>query len=240
MLYGTFHLFAVLVQSTAKAEQEAKQALAVKHQQLQATQQLLQAASRQSERTRIARNLHDVVGHHLTALSIQLQVAGHITDGEARAQIDKCQQLAKLLLSDVREAVSTMRQYADMSLFDAITQMTALLPQQLALKLQLADDIMLYDLLQGQHLLCIVQEAISNSLKHSNATELVISASVDKGWLQIIMSDNGQLAERWRAGNGITGMRERAIECGGQLQAQRINGAMQLSLQLPYQGTDDV
>lgn len=114
LLYGSFHMFALMVQSTSRDAQNAKAELELKHQQLQATQQLLQAASRQSERTRIARNLHDLVGHHLTALTIQLQVASHQCDGEIKAQIDKCHQLARLLLSDVREAVSTMRQYADM------------------------------------------------------------------------------------------------------------------------------
>src|SRR5690606_583653 len=172
LLYGSFHLFAVLVQSASRDAEKAKEELEQKHQQLQATQQLLQAASRQSERTRIARNLHDVVGHHLTALTIQLQVAGHLTDGEAKLQVDKCHQLAKLLLADVREAVSTMRQYADVSLLDAITSLTQLLPQQLEVKLQIPGNIMLNDLQQAQHLLCIVQEALSNSLKHSGATEV--------------------------------------------------------------------
>ncbi|MBU2113418.1 MAG: sensor histidine kinase, partial [Gammaproteobacteria bacterium] len=193
LLYGAFHLFAVLVQSTAKSEQTAKEELAAKHQQLQATQQLLQAASRQSERTRIARNLHDLVGHHLTALTIQLQVAGHITDGEAKLQVDKCHQLAKLLLADVREAVSTMRQYADVSLLDAIQPLVALLPEQLKVRLQIPADIMLNDLQQAQHLLCIVQEAISNCLKHSGATELQITAAVTDGELQLSMVDNGKL-----------------------------------------------
>ncbi|MDX1677138.1 histidine kinase dimerization/phosphoacceptor domain-containing protein, partial [Arsukibacterium sp.] len=98
LLYGCFHLFAVLVQSASRNAEAAKEELEQKHQQLLATQQLLQAASRQSERTRIARNLHDLVGHHLTALTIQLQVASHLTAGEAKKQVDNCHQLAKLLL----------------------------------------------------------------------------------------------------------------------------------------------
>ncbi|NRQ42803.1 sensor histidine kinase [Rheinheimera sp. YQF-2] len=239
LLYGAFHLFAVLVQSTAKSEQTAKEELAAKHQQLQATQQLLQAASRQSERTRIARNLHDLVGHHLTALTIQLQVAGHITEGEAKLQVDKCHQLAKLLLADVREAVSTMRQYADVSLLDAIQPLVALLPEQLKVRLQIPADIMLNDLQQAQHLLCIVQEAISNCLKHSGATELQITAAVTDGELQLSMVDNGKLAANWRPGNGIKGMQERLAECGGVLQVDSTQQAMHLSLRLPYMESDN-
>ena len=73
LLYGCFHLFAVLVQSASRDAEAAKEELEQKHQQLLATQQLLQAASRQGERTRIARNLHDVVGHHLIPWCRQLQ-----------------------------------------------------------------------------------------------------------------------------------------------------------------------
>ena len=239
LLNGSFHLFAVLVQSASRDAEAAKDELEQKHQQLQATQQLLQAASRQSERTRIARNLHDVVGHHLTALTIQLQVAGHLTDGEAKLQVDKCHQLAKLLLADVREAVSTMRQYADVALVDALQPLVALLPEKLKIKLQIPTDIMLNDLQQAQHLLCIVQEALSNSLKHSGATEVSISANAGDGQLQLIIYDNGRVAPHWQAGNGIKGMQERLAECGGSLTLGLQQQAMQLSITLPYKESDD-
>jgi two-component system sensor histidine kinase DesK len=240
LLYGSFHLFAVLVQSASRDAEKARDELEQKHQQLQATQQLLQAASRQSERTRIARNLHDVVGHHLTALTIQLQVAGHLTDGEAKLQVDKCHQLAKLLLADVREAVSTMRQFADVSLLDAITSLTQLLPQQLEVKLQIPGNIMLNDLQQAQHLLCIVQEALSNSLKHSGATEVCIGANTAAGQLLLTIYDNGNVSSHWQAGNGINGMQERLAECGGSLTLSTQQQAMQLSITLPYKEGDNV
>ncbi len=241
LLYGCFHLFAVMVQSATQAEHKAKEELASKHQQLLATQQLLQAASRQSERTRIARNLHDVVGHHLTALTIHLQVASHLSDGDAKLQVDKCHQLAKLLLSDVREAVSTMRQYADVSLHNALQQLVALVPTQLKIRLDVAPQIMLSDLNQAQHLLCIVQEAISNSLKHAGATELVISAALQQQQqqLQLSIRDNGKLAVHWRAGNGIKGMQERAAECGGNLTLTTLDQSLQLALSLPYRANID-
>ncbi|WP_215397111.1 sensor histidine kinase [Rheinheimera oceanensis] len=234
LLYGSFHVFAVLVQSASRDAEAAKDELEQKHQQLLATQQLLQGASRQSERTRIARNLHDVVGHHLTALTIQLQVASHISEGEAKMQIDKCYQLAKLLLSDVREAVSTMRQYAGVTLLDAITPLLVLLPERLEVKLQIPPDIMLNDLHQAQHLLCIVQEAISNSLKHSGASQLHLSASVKQQQLLIVIYDNGSLAPNWQPGNGIKGMQERLAECGGHLQLDKQQQAILLTVTLPY------
>lgn len=239
LLYCSFHVFAVLMQSASRDAEKARDELEQKHQQLQATQQLLQAASRQSERTRIARNLHDLVGHHLTALTIQLQVAGHLTDGEAKLQVDKCHQLAKLLLADVREAVSTMRQYADVCLLDAISSLTQLLPQQLEVKLQIPDNIMLNDLQQAQHLLCIVQEAMSNSLKHSGASDIQINADVTDGKLQLTIVDNGHISPYWQPGNGIKGIQERLAECGGSLALNTQQQAMQLSITLPYKESDN-
>ena len=238
LLYGSFHVFAVMVQSTSRDAEAAKAELEQKHQQLQATQQLLQAASRQSERTRIARNLHDLVGHHLTALTIQLQVASHHTQGEAKAQVDKCHQLAKLLLADVREAVSTMREFADISLLDAIAPLLTLLPGQLQVRLDIAPDIMLRDLQQAQHLLCIMQEALSNSLKHSGASEVTMSAALENGSLKITIYDNGSVAKNWRAGNGITGMQERLAECGGNILFGIKQQALLLTIALPYSESD--
>ena len=238
LLNGCFHVFAVLVQSASRDAKAAKEELELKHQQLQATQQLLQGASRQAERTRIARNLHDLVGHHLTALTIQLQVAGHLTDGDVKTQIDKCHQLAKLLLSDVREAVSTMRQFTDVSLQDAIAPLLAWLPEQLKVNLTITGNIMLHDLQQAQHLLCIVQEALSNSLKHSGASEVFIRAFTDQDCLKLQIFDNGSLPARWRAGNGIKGMHERLNECGGSLVLTTQKQAMMLNISLPYRGSD--
>ena len=240
LLYGSFHIFAVLVQSTSRDAEAAKAELEQKHQQLVATQQLLQAASRQSERTRIARNLHDVVGHHLTALTIQLQVAGHLVTGDAKIQVDKCHQLAKLLLSDVREAVSTMRQFADISLSQALQPLLDILPEQLQVELQVPEHIMLRDLQQAQHVLCLVQEALSNSLKHSGASLVTIKAQVEYRQLQLEIYDNGVLKPHWRSGNGLAIMRERLVECGGTLQLERMGQAMHLIATMPYREQDDV
>ncbi|CAM5202155.1 sensor histidine kinase [Alishewanella longhuensis] len=140
-LYGTFHLFAVIMQSAITAEQQAKQALAEKNLELQSAQQLLLAASRQTERTRIARNLHDLLGHHLTALTIQLQIASYHTDGEAKQQVDKSLQLARLLLSDVREAVSSMRDGTDLNLRQLLQPVVENLPESLQIELDIPTEL---------------------------------------------------------------------------------------------------
>src|SRR3546814_12036878 len=73
---------------------------------LRATRALLAESSRLSERMRISRELHDLLGHHLTALSLNLEVATHVSSGKAQEHVRQAHTLAKLLLTDVREAVS--------------------------------------------------------------------------------------------------------------------------------------
>lgn len=236
-LYGTFHLFAVIMQSAITAEQQAKQALAEKNLELQSAQQLLLAASRQTERTRIARNLHDLLGHHLTALTIQLQIASYHTDGEAKQQVDKSLQLARLLLSDVREAVSSMRDGTDLNLRQLLQPVVENLPESLQIELDIPSELSISSILQAQHFLMLVREAVSNTLKHAGASKLSIVARLEQQDLAVTITDNGKLVDNWQWGNGLTGMQERMAECGGSLTMSNNTGAMQLQIRLPQELT---
>ena len=79
-----FNMFALIMVNTATKEREAKERPNQLNRELLATQKLLRQASTQAERVRIVRNIHDLLGHHLSALSINLQVASRITQGEAK------------------------------------------------------------------------------------------------------------------------------------------------------------
>ncbi len=94
VLYGTFHLFALLTARNAEQAATARDKAEFLNRELVATQHLLSEASRQSERTRIARDLHDLLGHHLTALSINLQIAERLAEGGAQEKIAESRALA--------------------------------------------------------------------------------------------------------------------------------------------------
>lgn len=239
-LYGSFHLFAVLMESAIIAETKARAELTEKHRQLLAAQQLLQLASRDEERNRIARDLHDLLGHHLTALTIQLQVASYQCDGEAKLQVEKSLQLARLLLSDVRETVSAMRDSSELDLQQLFTPLLQHLPDSLLVELDIAPKLKASSLKQAQHLQYLVQEAISNSLKHANASHMLISAREAEQGIALAIKDNGQLKANWQPGNGLTGMRERVAECGGKLQLTADNGSLALQIWLPQPGEANV
>ncbi|WP_419569636.1 sensor histidine kinase [Rheinheimera sp.] len=234
LLYGSFHLFALLMTKQARSEQQARQQLEQQHQQLVLAQQLLKASAQQQERSRIARDLHDVLGHHLTGLIIHLQVAEHQSNSESQPTLATCQQLARLLLADVREAVSELRQHRVLDLQQAVTELATALP-----RLQLHSDwqaeLPLTSVQQAEQVLLIIQEALTNSLKHSGATQVQLLTRQEPQGVLLQISDNGQLHSDWVAGNGMLGMQERAALLGAELECKEAQGHMQLQLRLPLE-----
>ncbi|MEQ3652715.1 MAG: histidine kinase, partial [Glaciecola sp.] len=76
LLFWTFNLFALVMVTTTIKEKNTRETVETINRELVSTQHLLSQAAEQAERVRIARNIHDLLGHHLTALTINLQVAG--------------------------------------------------------------------------------------------------------------------------------------------------------------------
>ncbi len=87
--YAGFQAFTFGASRLAAREAAARQELARVHAELLATQELLADSTRTAERLRIARELHDALGHHLTALSLQLEVARNVVDGRAKAPVEE-------------------------------------------------------------------------------------------------------------------------------------------------------
>lgn len=220
LLYSTFHLFSVFMNyETVKSEKAAQEALRL-NQELKAAQLLLAESSRQNERTRIARDLHDLLGHHLTALSINLQVAQHLTEGEAHKKVSQCHSLAKLLLSDVREAVSSIRS-SDSVQFEALIDATNDLFPSLSINKQIGFQFSLEQLDIAQALLNCTQELVTNAVKHGRANNVWLTLKQDIGTIVFEFYDDGQGPSDWQEGNGIKGMRERIALVGGTLAIDR-------------------
>jgi signal transduction histidine kinase len=104
-----FQVLALFSCFLAASEASARADLARANSELRATGELLANTSRLAERERISRELHDTLGHHLTALSLNLEAASHLAADNALAQIQRAQSVTKLLLSDVRGVVSALR-----------------------------------------------------------------------------------------------------------------------------------
>lgn len=212
-----FELFAFFLSAMTRREASARAALARANAELQATQQLLAESSRMTERLRIARELHDLLGHDLTALSLNLEVASHLTGQErAREAVTKAQQIAKHLLGDVRESVSTLRGETAIDVSSSLRTLVAGITRP-HIHLTIPNNLAITDPRRAQALLRCVQEVTTNAMRHAHAAHLWIELVPVEGGIQVQARDDGSGVQQVHLGNGLRGMRERFEEMGGRL-----------------------
>lgn len=201
---------------------------------LRATRALLAESVRVNERTRIARELHDLLGHHLTALSMNLEVAGHLTQGTAQEHVGQAHTLAKLLLSDVREAVSQLRDSDAIDLAASLRLLAGNVPN-LDITITVPDRFTLDDAELAHVILRCTQEIITNTIRHAHAGSLRLQYSRDEGGIGLQARDDGRGSAAAPSGNGLQGMRERVQARGGQMSIDTSpGGGFGLSLWFPH------
>ena len=214
--YFGFQMFVLFTAHLAVQEGRARGQLEAALSELRATQTLLEDTSRLNERLRISRDLHDVVGHHLTALSLNLEIAS-VSEPRRLEHVHKAQALSKLLLSEVRDTVSQMRGGAGLDLKRALEALVQDIPA-LKVHLELPQNLRLEDPNRAQIVLRCVQEILTNTLRHARATNLWLRITCEEGQLEVFARDDGEgMASGSLEGNGLRGMRERLLEVGGQL-----------------------
>jgi len=191
---------------------------------LRATQTLLAENTRIAERVRIARELHDLVGHHLTALTLNLEVVTHLVDGKVLEHVQQAHSLARLLLADVREVVSDMRKGDMVNLADALHTLVEGVPKP-RIHLDLPAEAVLTEPQRAQVLLRCVQEMITNSVRHARARNLWIRLSIAGDGLAMSARDDGIGADKVAVGNGLKGMAERLKQLGGKLEIESEPGS---------------
>jgi signal transduction histidine kinase len=216
MLYVGYSSFAMVIGLVAKQQAQEREVQRRLNAELRATRALLAESSRMSERVRISRELHDLLGHHLTALSLNLEVASHLTEGRAQEHVRQSQTLAKLLLTDVREAVSEMREDGHIDLGGAVRTLIEGVPA-LDIRLDIAEPLNIEDPEHAHVLLRCTQEIITNAVRHAGASTLWLTIARDAGEARILARDDGRGADEPTHGNGLRGMRERLGACGGRV-----------------------
>lgn len=218
-----FQLSTFLGNHYAKKEIKAKENANLLNRELLATQSLLSETARQNERLRIARDIHDLIGHHLTALSINLEIAEHLSEGKAKKQIEKAHAISSLLLSDVREAVSEIRSREDIDIEASLHLLIDEVPK-LNISLDVCQNLKISDARIADIILTSIRESITNSLKHSNASDMNITISTLKDIIKIEIIDNGSGSKKTVFGNGLNGMKERVETLDGSLSVTNDNG----------------
>jgi len=221
--YFAFFLFAAYSTHIAHSESKARQQLTEANAELKMTSGLLDISSRTSERLRIARDLHDLLGHHLAALSLNLETASHLTDGAAREQIEKSKSIAKHLLTDVRAAVSRLRDEEPVDLTAALRSLCDVIDSP-ALHLDLPGELAVTDAQVAQIALRSVQEIVTNAVRHSGARNLWVTLTAADHTLDIDARDDGAGTDSVRFGNGLRGIRERVEQVRGSLEVSSMRG----------------
>lgn len=259
VLFWTFNLFALVMVTTAIKEKESRQKVEMINLELISTQQLLGQAAQQAERVRIARNIHDLLGHHLTALTINLQVAGRKLDllnvaapdesgkKAIKDSVEQCHSLSKLLLSDVRDAVSDIRSKSSLNLEQTILAMTERLPD-INITLDYPNNISINDVNTADVLTRCVQESITNALKHAHAKAMHISFAQSNEILTMSISAElsgvaklpkaGASNSKFALGNGLKGIQERVRQLQGEVSFTLNNIAFITEIKVPVRDHD--
>jgi len=179
--------------------------------------------SRMAERLRISRELHDAIGHHLTALTLNLEAALQRTTGDAHAKIEVAQSLARSLLGDVREIVASMESEQGTDLAHAIDTLIADVPRP-RVHLRIASDVRVDHPERARTIIRCAQEIITNAARHSGAENLWIAIDCDEGNIRIHAHDDGRGSDEVAAGFGLRTMRSRVEGIGGELRVDSSAG----------------
>jgi signal transduction histidine kinase len=168
-----------------------------------------------TERNRLARDLHDSLGHHLTAISIQLEKAAAFADRDAavagQALADARKSVGRAL-TDVRASVGTLRS-APVRLVEALTGLAA----DTGATLRVVGAERDIDQPTVTALYRAAQEAITNAHKHGRAEQVTVTVTFDPAETHLMITDDGHGfdPEEPRSGFGLMGLRERAALLGG-------------------------
>jgi signal transduction histidine kinase len=245
LLFGLVLVFVLLMVGAILTERQSRDRLSLANDRLRRYALLIENQATLQERNRIAREIHDSVGHALTAQSIQLEnVAVWLRENVGRAEehLQKARGLGKEALQNVRQSVATMRQppLQGQSFNDAIetlvnefertTGIQTMMQIQVAQGLPTDIAIALYR---------IVQEAMTNIAKHSQATQVNLKLSETPQELELIVEDNGQGFDPTQntTGFGLQSMRERTEALGGLFYLNSHSGqGCRLHLNIPQGG----
>ena len=230
-VYLGVSVFSFIISLVAYRQQNAKEELRMLNTELKATQVLLADSSRINERLRISRELHDLIGHHLTALTLNLEAASHMTEGKPQSYVKKAHSIARLLLADVREVVGKFRQSGTLDLGQAVTELLEGLPG-LKVRKDIPDPFLVEDPKLAQTILRCAQELITNTMKHAQASQLFVSLERTDTHIRLVVQDNGVGLGKSVAGNGMTGMTERVKLLDGQYDCES-KGGLRSTLTFP-------
>jgi len=255
LLFGLVLVFVVLLVNALLAERQSRQKLAIANEQLRQYARRIEDQATLQERNRIAREIHDSLGHSLTAQSIQLENALMFLQSnvdKSQMFLQEAKRLGKDALKEVRQSIATLRSnpLQEKSLEDAIAFLvkdfrgtsgiepdykinfsfiTPNSKNKLVLPFPIEINTAIYR---------IAKEALTNIYKHSAATKVKIRLLSNTEAVYLVVEDNGKgfQLDQVTTGFGLQGMRERTVALGGQFKITSQPGAgcrIKASIPLP-------
>lgn len=205
---------------------------------LRMAQEEIEALAAVAERERIARDLHDVLGHTLSVIVLKAELAGRLlASGEeiqrAAAEIGDVERTARSALAEVRETIGGYRARGLAAEMEAAKRALSAAGVELHIegtpapaKLHPAEETVLA---------LALREAVTNVVRHAQARTCTLRFAMEKGRHTLVIEDDG-LHTVTCEGNGLRGMRERVESMGGRLLLEREHGT-RLSIELPATGS---
>ncbi|NDY95849.1 sensor histidine kinase [Wenzhouxiangella limi] len=235
MTFGAFQAFAALIIHYARRAELAAEALREVNAKLMATRSLLGETARDQERLRLSRELHDVAGHKLTAIKLNLHHLARQPGLAASGELRQATSLAGDLLEDLRAVVRQLRQNDGIDLALGIRQLIEPLPTP-TVALNLDPALRVPRAEQAETLLRVIQEGLTNAARHGRARHAWLELGRDGDQLRLCLEDDGRLDWPLTPGNGLSIMRERLVELGGDLElAPSRRGGLSLTARLPLE-----
>jgi two-component system, NarL family, sensor histidine kinase DesK len=184
-----------------------------------------------AERERIARDLHDVLGHTLSVITLKAELAGKLIDRDpqrARKEIREVEEISRQALSDVRD---TIRGYSTKGLVAELAQAKSTLETAgMTVQCDAATSMQL-PALQESVLSLAVREGVTNVVRHARASHCRLRIEQQNDSCRLEIADDGQ-GFSTAEGNGLRGMRERVEMLGGTLERRNKSGTT-LTITLP-------
>jgi two-component system sensor histidine kinase DesK len=175
-----------------------------------------------AERERIGRDLHDLLGHTLSLITLKLELSRKLFDRDhqgARRELEEAERVARHALAEVRAAVTGIRAT------DLVAEMASarLMLESAGVSMSCPKAMQALPEDVERALALILREAVTNVARHAQATRVELDLVVDGGNAQLRIADNGR-GGVGEEGNGLRGMRERVRALGGVLRIDSPRG----------------
>jgi signal transduction histidine kinase len=233
--------------NTIRSRREYAANLERRNQELEAAREELAEKAVAEERVRIARELHDVIAHSMSLIAVQSGVGRRVIESdpaEAKRSLETIEDTSRTALSEVRRVLGLLRDQEEAGQLEpapTLARLDDLIDQVegTGLKVDVQRSGDLSNLSPGLELTIfrVVQEALTNVIKHASATRGRVVISRADGAVRIDVVDDGRGETEHRDGTGLRGMRERVEAFGGTVEAGGLaEGGFRVAVSIPAEG----